>query len=187
MTFGPVVSSSGLSKHKVIGPKDLAIRPRPHTVHGPGLQIHEHSTGYIPSTTGFIVVDIDTLQLQIGDSLISSSRVDSVLLAHHLPELGTDLVPALPSLDMQNLTHLDKRREARYSPAAAKAATDARRNGTSAREKREKEEEAGRQARTTGGGHEDSAWNRNKYQRRESCTDSRTVGAWFGSENLAIW
>jgi hypothetical protein len=31
-----------------------------------------------------------------------------MLFTHHLPELGTDLVPALPSLDVQNLTHLGK-------------------------------------------------------------------------------
>jgi hypothetical protein len=145
MTFGPVVSSSGLSKHKVIGPEDLAIRSRPHTVHGPGLQIHEHSTGYIPPTTGFIVVDIDTLQLQIGDSLISSSRVDSVLLAHHLPELGTDLIPALPSLDMQNLTHLDRREQTRNSPATA--ATEAPRNGRNARETERKKRREDRRER----------------------------------------
>jgi hypothetical protein len=31
-----------------------------------------------------------------------------MLFAHHLPELGTDLVPALSTLNMQNLTHLDR-------------------------------------------------------------------------------
>jgi hypothetical protein len=89
---------------------------------------------------------------------------------------------------MKNLTHLDRRREKRDSPAAAAAtaATEARRNGRNAREKTEKEE-AGRQARTTGGGNENSAWNRNKQQRREVCTGSLTAGAWFGLENLAIW
>jgi hypothetical protein len=30
-----------------------------------------------------------------------------VLLAHHLPELGTNLVAALPSLDVQYFTHVD--------------------------------------------------------------------------------
>jgi hypothetical protein len=137
MTFGPVVSSSGLSKHKVIRPKDLAIRPRPHTVHGPGLQIHEHSTGHIPPTTGFIVVDIDTLQLQIGDSLISSSRVDSVLLTYHLPELGTDLVAALSSLNVQNLTHVgdDERKTSRSGNKAEKNTTTTTTTQRSAQER----------------------------------------------------
>jgi hypothetical protein len=29
-----------------------------------------------------------------------------VLVAHHLPELGPDLVPALPALDVEDLPHL---------------------------------------------------------------------------------
>ncbi len=106
VTFGPVVPSSGLSEHEVIGSEDLSIWTRAHTVHSAGLQVHEHRTGHISPATGLVVVHIDALQLQIGDSLISSSRVDSVLLTYHLPELGTDLVAALSSLDVQNLTHV---------------------------------------------------------------------------------
>ncbi len=106
VTFGPVVSSSGLSEHEVIGSEDLPIWTRAHTVHSAGLQVHEHRTGHISPTTGLVVIHIDALQLQIGDSLISSSGVDSVLLTYHLPELGTDLVAALSSLDVKNLTHV---------------------------------------------------------------------------------
>jgi hypothetical protein len=31
-----------------------------------------------------------------------------VLLTHNLPELGTNLVSTLPTLDVQNLTHIDR-------------------------------------------------------------------------------
>jgi hypothetical protein len=31
-----------------------------------------------------------------------------VLLTHDLPELGTNLVSTLPTLDVQNLTHIDR-------------------------------------------------------------------------------
>jgi hypothetical protein len=34
-----------------------------------------------------------------------------VLLTHNLPELGTNLVPTLPTLDVQNLTHIDRQEE----------------------------------------------------------------------------
>jgi microsomal dipeptidase-like Zn-dependent dipeptidase len=42
--------------------------------------------------------------------LIRPGWVDAVLLTHNLPELGTDLVSALSSLDVQNLTHLGRTR-----------------------------------------------------------------------------
>ncbi len=113
VTFGPVVSSSALPEHEVIRPKDLPIWPGSHAIHGTGLQIHEHCTGDISPTAGLIVVHIHALELKIGDSLIRSGGIDPVLLTHDLPELGTDLVPALPSLDVQNLTHIDRRSRSR--------------------------------------------------------------------------
>ena len=43
VSFGPVISSSGLSEHEVVGSEDLAEGARPHAVHGAGLQINQHS------------------------------------------------------------------------------------------------------------------------------------------------
>ena len=105
MTLGPVVPGAGLPKHKVIRPENLSIRPRSDAVHCPWFKIHENRPRNKPATTGFVVVDINSLQLQIGIPMVPSGGVDAVLGAHHLPELGSDLVAALAALDVENLTH----------------------------------------------------------------------------------
>jgi hypothetical protein len=48
-----------------------------------------------------------------------------VLLTYHLPELGTDLVAALSSLNVQNLTHVgdDERKSSRSRNKAGKNTT----------------------------------------------------------------
>ena len=43
VSFGPVISSPGLSEHEVVRSEDLAEGARPHAVHGAGLQINQHS------------------------------------------------------------------------------------------------------------------------------------------------
>ena len=80
---------------------------------------------------GLVVVYIDALQLEVGVALIVSREPHTVLIAHHLcrtnlqqpheearsdcqstdadshlPELRTDLIAALASLDVHNLPHL---------------------------------------------------------------------------------
>ena len=42
VSFGPVISSSGLSEHEVVRSEDLTKGARPHAVHGAGLQINQH-------------------------------------------------------------------------------------------------------------------------------------------------
>eukprot|EP01018_Ginkgo_biloba_P018392 Gb_32831 [translate_table: standard] len=65
MSLGPVIPSTSLSKHKVIRPEYLPIRTGTHTIHRTRLQIHKHSTRHISTPTGFIIIHIDPLQLQI--------------------------------------------------------------------------------------------------------------------------
>uniref|UniRef100_A0A6N2LXD9 Uncharacterized protein n=1 Tax=Salix viminalis TaxID=40686 RepID=A0A6N2LXD9_SALVM len=101
MTFGPVISSARLSKHEVIRPKDLAIGTSPHTVHGARLEIHKHSARDKSSARCLVVINIDALQLKVRGSGVFSSRIDSMLSANNLPELGTDLVTALSSLNIK--------------------------------------------------------------------------------------
>src|SRR5690349_9367029 len=57
------------------------------------------------TTGGLIEVDIDALELEVRVAVVGAGRVDSVLVANHLPELGTNLVAALTSLDVDDLTH----------------------------------------------------------------------------------
>merc|ERR1719461_1113308 len=46
VTLGPVVASSRLSEHKVVGSEDASVWTRPHTVHGSWLQVHQDCSWY---------------------------------------------------------------------------------------------------------------------------------------------
>lgn len=109
MTLSPVVAGTGLPEHEVIGPEYLAVRSRSDAVHGAWLQIHEDGAWDEPPATGFVVVDIDALELELVVALVTTGGVDTVLGADDLPELGADLVAALASLDVKNLTHFEAR------------------------------------------------------------------------------
>ena len=112
VSFGPVVAGAGLTEDEVIWPEDLAVRTGPDAVHGSRFEVHEDGPRDEPATAGLVVVHIDPLHLQIRVALVPPGRVDAVLGADYLPELGPDLVAALASLNVQNLTHFrDKERE----------------------------------------------------------------------------
>ena len=87
VTLGPVVTSSTLSKHKVVRSEDLTKGSRPDTVHGARLQVHQDSSGHILATTGLIVVDIDPFQLEIRCSSIGASWINTMFIRDDLPEL----------------------------------------------------------------------------------------------------
>ena len=107
MTFGPIVSGTGLAKDEVIRAEDLTVGTRSDAVHGARLKIHEHSPGNVPSARSLIVVNIDPLELDVGGgcAAVLSGGIDAVLVADDLPELGADLVAALASLHVQDLSH----------------------------------------------------------------------------------
>ena len=105
MTLGPVVSGTGLSEDEVVGSEELTEGSSSDRVHCSGLQIHKDSSGDVSSSSGFVVIDVDPLKLKIRVSVIGTGGVDSVLVGNDLPELGTNLVAALASLDMDNFSH----------------------------------------------------------------------------------
>lgn len=113
MTLGPVIASARLPEHEVIGAKYLPERTGSNRVHGPRLQIHQHGAWDVPSAAGLVVINIDAFELEIGVSAVLPRVVNSVLVADDLPELGSDLVAALASLNVKNLTHLVERVRAR--------------------------------------------------------------------------
>ena len=108
VTLGPVVTSSGLAEHKVIGAEELAEGAGADRVHGTGLKIHEDGTGHIATTGGLVKVHVDALELEVGIAVVGAGWVNTVLVGDDLPELGTDLVTALASLDMDDFSHLEK-------------------------------------------------------------------------------
>ena len=105
MTLGPIVTSTSLTEDEVVGSEELTERSSTNRVHGSWLKIHEDSTGDISTTSGLVVIDVDSLELEIRVSVISTSGVNTVFVRDNLPELGSDLVTALTTLDVHDLTH----------------------------------------------------------------------------------
>merc|ERR1719347_1697810 len=105
--LGPVITSSGLTKHEVVWSEQLTVRARPDTVHGPWLQINQDGPWDILSTPCLVVVHINPLKLEIRLALIRPCRIDSMLVANDLPKLCPNLVTALTGLYVNNFPHCD--------------------------------------------------------------------------------
>ena len=80
VTLGPVVASAALTEHKVVWTENLTEWTGSDGVHGSGLQVYENGTGYIFASCGFIVVDIDSLQLKVGVTVVGTGGVNAVLV-----------------------------------------------------------------------------------------------------------
>ena len=105
VALGPVVAGARLAVDEVVGAEDAAEGAGADGLHGAGLEVHEHGAGHVAAAPGLVVVDVDPLELLRGGPRVAARGVDGVLPADHLPELGADLVPALPALDVQDLPH----------------------------------------------------------------------------------
>jgi len=114
VTLSPVVTGTSLAEDEVVRAEDATIRTSTNRVHGTRLKIHKDSAGDIATSGGLIVVDVDTFQLEIRVSLVSTSGVYAMLIRDDFPELGTNLVTALTTLNMYDFTHIcygDKRKD----------------------------------------------------------------------------
>ena len=105
MSLGPVVSGSSLSEDEVVRSEELSERSGSDRVHSSWFEIHEDGSGDVSSSSGFIIVDVISFQLMVGVSVIRNGGVNSVFVRDDLPELGTDLVSALSSLNVNDLSH----------------------------------------------------------------------------------
>ena len=106
MSLGPVVTGTGLSEDEVVWSEELTEWSSSDGVHGSWLKIHEDGSWDVSSTGGFVVVDVDSLELEIGITVVGTGRVNTVLVGDDLPEFGTDLVTALSSLDVNDFSHV---------------------------------------------------------------------------------
>jgi hypothetical protein len=106
MSLGPVVTGTGLSEDEVIWSEELSEWSGSDGVHGSWLKIHKDGSWDVSSTGGFVIVDVDSLELEIGITVVGTGRVNTVLVGDDLPEFGTDLVTALTTLDMNDFSHL---------------------------------------------------------------------------------
>jgi hypothetical protein len=105
MTFSPVVTGSSLSENEVIGSEELTERSGTDGVHGSGFEIHEDSAGNVTSTGGFVVINVDSLELEVGVSVVRTGGVNSVFVRDDFPEFGSNLVTALTGLNVNDFSH----------------------------------------------------------------------------------
>ena len=108
VTLGPVVTGTGLSEDEVVGSEELTERSGSDGVHGSGLEIHEDGSGDVTATSGFVGVDVDSLELEIRVTVVGTGWVNTVLIGDNFPELGTNLVTALTGLDVNDFSHLKR-------------------------------------------------------------------------------
>jgi len=106
VAFGPVVTGTSLSENKVVWAEKLSEWTGTDGVHGSWFQVHKDGAGDVASTSGFVEVHIDALKLKVTVTVVGTGRVNPVLVRDNFPELGTDLVTALSSLDVYKFTHV---------------------------------------------------------------------------------
>ena len=108
VTLGPVVTGTSLSENEVVWSEELTEWSSSDGVHGSWLEIHEDGSWDVSTTGGFVVVDVDSLELEIGVTVIGTGWVNSVFVGDDFPEFGTDLVTALTTLDVNDFSHVVK-------------------------------------------------------------------------------
>jgi len=106
VTLGPVVSGSSLSEDEVVWSEELSEWSSSDGVHGSWFEIHENGSWDVTSSGGLVVVNVDSLQLEVGVSVVGSSWVNSVFVRDDFPEFGTNLVTALTSLNVNDFSHV---------------------------------------------------------------------------------
>ena len=71
---------NGLTKNEVVWSENLTEGSRSDRVHSTRLQINQNGPGHVFSTSSFVVVDVDTLQLEVRVAMVGPSWVDTVLV-----------------------------------------------------------------------------------------------------------
>merc|ERR1719502_1328052 len=107
MAFRPIISGTGLAEYEVIRAKQLTKWACTDAVHCAWLKIHEDSTRHITSSCSFVKINIDTFELEVGIAMVGAGRIDAMLIRYDFPELRSNLVAALTTLDVNELTHDD--------------------------------------------------------------------------------
>jgi hypothetical protein len=106
VTLGPVVNSSGLTEDEVIRSEELTERTSSDGVHCAWFKIHKDGSWDISATSGFVEVNVDSFKLEVRVTVVSTSGVDTVFIGNDFPELSSDLVTALTTLNMNDFSHL---------------------------------------------------------------------------------
>ena len=73
---------------EVVWSEDLTKWTRTDRVHSAWLEVETNRSWDVLSSCSLIVVDVDTLEMEIRVTVISTGRVDVVFIRDHLPELN---------------------------------------------------------------------------------------------------
>ena len=79
-SFRPVVTRTILTEDEVVGAEKGTERTRTDRVHGSGLEIDQDCTRNVLVGADLIVVDVDTLQLEVVGTLVHSITINAVLV-----------------------------------------------------------------------------------------------------------
>ena len=104
MTLGPVVTGTSLSEDEVVWSEELTEWSSSDGVHGSWFEIHEDCSWDVSTSGSFVVIDVDSLELEIRVTVVSTGWVNSVFVGDDFPEFGTDLVTALTTLDVNDFS-----------------------------------------------------------------------------------
>ena len=77
VTLGPVVTSSGLSENEVVWSEELTEWSSSDGVHGTWLKIHEDGSWDVSSSGGLVVVNVDSLELEVRVTVVGTGGVDT--------------------------------------------------------------------------------------------------------------
>lgn len=84
VTLGPVVTGTRLSEDEVVWTEDLSEWTRSDRVHGTWFKVNEDGPRDVLATGGFVVVHVDSLQLQVGVTVVGTGRVNTVFVGDDL-------------------------------------------------------------------------------------------------------
>jgi hypothetical protein len=105
VTLGPVVTGTSLTEDEVVWSEELTEWSSSDRVHRSWLEIHEDSSWDESTTGSFVIVDVDSLKLEVRVTVVGTGWVDTVLIGDNFPELGPNLVAALSALNVNELAH----------------------------------------------------------------------------------
>src|SRR5210317_1861301 len=84
VSLGPIISSTTLTKNKVIRSEYTPEWTGTDSIHSARFKIGQDGTGDVSATLTLVEVHIDPLELIIIISLILSGSIDTVFLGHYL-------------------------------------------------------------------------------------------------------
>lgn len=88
-SFGPVVTGTTLTEDEIVRSEERTEGSRTKRVHGTGLEIDQDGAGNILVRPDFVIIDVNSFELEVVRSLVDTVTPDTVLIGHGLPELGT--------------------------------------------------------------------------------------------------